>query len=109
MRNLIPYVGETRTQARLDELFNRQTLGSVVFGGHLNKIVEKVYNAVALSVILVVLGVEVRTALVVSTALLLVWFVGLLCVVYVFVKWERVIQAIEDAEERPQDADSSAD
>lgn len=99
MRDLIPGRGDTTTRKRLDELFNRQTLGSVIFGGHLNKVFEKVYNSVALVIVLHVLGVPVQRAILIAVALLVFWVVGLIVVVYVFVKWEHVVAVAESAKE----------
>lgn len=99
MREFIPGLGDRTARDRLDELFNRQTLGSVVFGGHLNKVFEKVYNTVALVIVLHVLGVPVQRAILIAVALLVFWLVGLVVVVYVFVKWEHVVAAAETAKE----------
>ena len=97
MRDLIPGFGDRKTRERLDELFNRQTLGSVIFGGHLGKIVEKVYNLVALTVVLTVLGVDMRTSFAIAAVLLLLWVGGIVVVIYVFVKWESVMASVDEA------------
>lgn len=40
-RDLIPYAGSTTTRQRLDHVFSRQMLGSVLLGAAAGKIVEK--------------------------------------------------------------------
>lgn len=104
MKGLIPGLGEKKTRDRLDELFNRQTLGSVIFGGHLNKLFEKLYNIMALTTVLYVLGVDLMKSLAVAFGLFFIWLIGLLCVVYAFVKWEQITQAAEEAAEKAKDA-----
>jgi len=99
LKSCVPGAGKTTTQQRLDELFNRKTLGSVVFGSHLNKIVEKVYNAIALVVVLTLLGVDRWVAIIVAVTLLGLWILGLAVVVYLFVRWERVEDAVADVAE----------
>ena len=96
MKELLPGLGNTQSRKRLDELFSRKTLGSVVFGGHLNKLFEKVYNAVALAIILNVLGIEVGTSIAISLSLLVIWFCGMIIVVYVFIRWEHVMDTAEE-------------
>lgn len=100
---LIPGAGERTTQQRLDELFNRKTLGSVVFGSHLNKVVEKVYNAIALVIVLSLLGVEKSVAIIVAVTLLGLWLIGLVLVVYLFVWWEDVSETVADAADAAED------
>ena len=103
MKDLLPGFGDRKSRERLDELFSRKTLGSVVFGGHLNKLFEKVYNAVALVIILNVLGVKVSTSIVISLSLLAIWFIGMIIVVYVFIKWEQVMDTVDEFSETADD------
>lgn len=103
MKELIPGLGDRKARNRLDELFNRQTLGSVMFGSHLNKIFEKLYNLIALTIILTVLGVNVYTSLLVSAGLFLVWVLGTVVVVYVFIQWESVMETVDDVKETAEE------
>jgi hypothetical protein len=100
MRSLIPRLGETKTSKRLDELFNRKTLGSVLFGGHVNKFFEKVYQLIAFTILLNVLGVSLEKSLAISVSLLVMWLCGLMAVLYLFVRWEEIVSAAEDAAEK---------
>lgn len=107
MRDLIPGFGDQKTRDRLDELFNRQTLGSVLFGGHVNKLFERIYNLIALVIVLTLLGVDVWKSIAVAAFLFVLWLTGTILVVYVFVKWERVQKAVEDAAEKANDVASA--
>lgn len=108
MRDLIPGLGDKKARDRLDELFNRQTLGSVIFGGHVNKVFERLYNIIAISIVLYVLGVDLWTTFAVALLLLALWFLGTIASIYLFVKWESIIERAEDAADSAKEKASDA-
>lgn len=83
MRELIPGLGGKKTRKRLDEVFSRQMLGSILVGVAAGKIIEKVLN----------LWFNTTASLLIGWTLAFVVFVAL------FVYWEEVESRAKDAAE----------
>lgn len=98
MRDLIPGVGKSKARKRLDELFSRKTLGAVLFGAAVSKIVEKV-NILIVSVIIVyAFSINITPNMWVAALLLLMWWsLELVMFIYIYIKWEEAMSSISDA------------
>jgi len=91
MKELLPFLGDTKTRKRLDEVFSRGMLGSVLVGAAAGKVVEKGLN----------LAFSDTLALLFGWSLAFVVFVGL------FVYWEELEEKAKDAADAAQDAGDS--
>lgn len=97
MKEVIPGVGDRKASKRLDELFSRKTLGAVLFGAAVSKIIEKA-NMIAVSlVILFAFDVEITNRVMLTAILLLLWwFIELLIFTYLYIKWEKTVEALAE-------------
>lgn len=84
----LPYIGKRSARQRLNEIFSRQMLGSVLVGATASKIVEK----------LIILS----TGTVVAE--LAAWTIAFLIAIFVFVYWERLEYAAKAASDEGQGA-----
>jgi uncharacterized membrane protein YoaK (UPF0700 family) len=100
MKGIIPYFGEKTARKRLDEVFSRDMLGSVIVGGHFNKIWEKVYNLIALVVIIKFIpGADATTTVAITFALLALWIIFFIVSLFVFVYWDKLERQVKEAAE----------
>lgn len=90
MKELLPFLGDTKTRKRLDEVFSRGMLGSVLVGAAAGKVVEKGLN----------LAVDGTLALLFGWTFAFVVFVGL------FVYWDELENG---AKEKAQDVVDGGD
>lgn len=74
MKELIPYVGNEKTANRIDEIFSRKMLGSVLVGSTAGKIVEKIIELFTGTTITELFG----------------WIVAFTFAVMLFIWWEEV-------------------
>lgn len=81
MKDLIPFVGNTKARERLDHIFSRQMLGSVLVGSAAGKVVEKALNIFLDGAVPLLAG----------------WFAAFLVFVTLFAYWEQVSRTVEDA------------
>lgn len=92
MKDLIPYIGETKTRRRLDEIFSRQMLGAVLVGSTAGKIIEKS--------ILMLAGTTITQ--------LIYWTIAFIMAVIIFVLWDEVENKVgekaEEAKEKVEEA-----
>lgn len=86
----LPYVGKRSARKRLNEIFSRQMLGSVLVGATASKIVEKLIILATGSVV----------------AELVAWIIAFHIAIFVFVYWERLERA---AKASSDDAKNVAD
>lgn len=71
MKELLPFLGDTKTRKRLDEVFSRGMLGSVLVGASAGKVVEKGLNLAFSDTLALLFGWTV--AFVVFVALFVYW------------------------------------
>lgn len=81
LRGLTPGLGDRKARRRIDEVFSRNVLGSVLLGAAAGKIVEKVLNLVAPN----------------TWGLLLAWSAAFLVFLLAFVWWEEIEDAAKEA------------
>ena len=80
-RGLVPGLGDRKARRRLDEVFSRNVLGSVLLGAAAGKIVEKALNLVAGS----------------TASLLVAWTLAFGVFLLTFVWWEEIEAAAKEA------------
>lgn len=90
MRELVPYLGEKTAKDRIDEIFSREVLGSVVVGSSFFKIIEN--------------GVKYYTLgnmdfLLLSTAYIILFLASTV----IFAYWNRIMQISEQSQERAKE------
>lgn len=83
----LPYVGKRSARKRLNEIFSRQMLGSVLVGATASKIVEKL--------IILATGTVV--------AELIAWTIAFHLAIFVFVYWERLERAAKASSDDAKD------
>lgn len=98
-RSLIPRLGDSKARDAWDEVFSRETLGSVVLGGATGKTVEQV---IALMVIVVV-GPD-APPIWETIGYLAAWLAALPVGIWLFVYWHRVAEAASEAAEAAEAA-----
>lgn len=84
MKDLIPGWGDKSTRERLDEVFSRGMLGSVLVGASAGKVVEKALNIVLSE----------------TTALFFAWSIAFVLFVALFVYWDDLEDAARETTER---------
>lgn len=72
--DIIPGVGSTKTRNRLDEVFSRQMLGSILVGAAVGKIIEKFLNIFFMTTVDLLVG----------------WSIAFVLFTFLFVYWERI-------------------
>lgn len=101
MKEVIPGIGKKKASKRLDELFSREVLGSVLFGAAVSKVVEKINMVTALAVIVYFSNIEVTQQLWYIAGVLAIWWgIETIFFIYLYVKWERTIQALAKKAEK---------
>lgn len=109
MKDIIPGLGKKTARERLDELFSRETLGAVLFGAAVSKIVEKVNVIVASLFILYSTDIDIGVSVwVLAGVLLLWWSIELVLFIYLYIRWERAMEAISDAADSVSESASKA-
>jgi uncharacterized membrane protein YoaK (UPF0700 family) len=91
MRDVIPFVGSKTTRERLDEVFSKKMLGAVLLGGHVSKVIEKFYSII----VMVCFGRD-GGSLRVTIGLFILWFVMAIVVLFVFMYWHEIEEAVEE-------------
>lgn len=84
MKDLVPFLGNTKTRRRLDEVFSRGMLGSVLVGASAGKVVEQALN--------LFLGGPL--------ALLFGWLAAFVVFVGLFVYWDDLERKAKDAADK---------
>lgn len=106
---MIPGVGETPTNKRLDELFSRDVLGAVLFGAAVSKVVEKINILLTFGIIIYVLDIGLGKSKVYIAIILIVWWsVETVFFIYLYVKWEQTVQEAAKKAEQATEAASEA-
>jgi len=104
MKEIIPGLGDRKARKRLDELFSRETLGAVLFGSAASKIVEKINTVVVIIAILLLFNISVSTEMwVIALLLLMSWSVEFVVFIYLYVRWEQALKAVDEATDKAKD------
>jgi ABC-type dipeptide/oligopeptide/nickel transport system permease component len=80
MKELIPYVGGEKAIDRIDQIFSRKMLGSVLVGSTAGKIVEKIIELISNT----------------TFSALIAWIVAFIIAVVLFVWWDEIQSATVD-------------
>lgn len=81
VRGLTPGLGDRKARRRLDEVFSRNVLGSILLGVAAGKVVEKILNLVAPN----------------TSTLLVAWTLAFGVFLVTFVWWEELEAAAKEA------------
>jgi hypothetical protein len=82
--DLLPFCGEQTVLSAAEDYFTRDVLMSVLAGGHLGKMFEKVYA------IIVIAFFDGSGSMKTNVLLLALWSLGLLVVLYVAAHWRTI-------------------
>jgi hypothetical protein len=88
--DLLPFCGEQSVLSAAEDYFTRDVLMSVLAGGHLGKMFEKVYS------IVVILYFDGSGSLRTNFWLLSLWSLGFLVVLYVAAHWRTITDTADD-------------
>lgn len=81
LKSLLPYIGQTTVRKRIDEIFSRRMLGSVLLGSSAGKVVEKLLNLIFDTTFTLFIG----------------WSVSFVVFAVLFIYWDVIETAVDEA------------
>lgn len=100
MKEIFPFIGEKTVKQRLDELFSREVLGSILLGTAVGKVVEKINTIAVIVLILIIFDVPLSDDVsLFAFFLLLLWFIEALLFIKLYIRWEKYMRNISDKAE----------